>query len=114
MAATAGLALSSYASPGIRIAGADGLVFAAVGFGVLGWGPRDARVPAGVGLGLLGLAVGLSESAVFVHAGVLSAFPATPTRVGVVLAIAAGATGVMTGLIFYLWQPVEPALRGGV
>jgi hypothetical protein len=107
--ATAGLALSSYASPGIRIVGADGLVFAAVGFGFLVWGPGEASVPTGVGLGLLGLAVGLSESAVFLHAVVLSALPALPMRVGVALAIAAGGAGVITGLLCYVQDAAEPA-----
>jgi hypothetical protein len=55
------------------IAVADEFVFAAVGFGVLAWGPRNADVPAAIGLGLLGLATGLSEGGVFLHGGVLSA-----------------------------------------
>jgi hypothetical protein len=113
MVATAGLVLSSYALPGIRIAGADGVVVAAVGFGVLAWGPREARVPAGVGLGLAGLAVGSLESAVFLHAGVLSALPAMPTRVGVALAIAAGVACLITGALFYLQRAAESVPEGG-
>jgi hypothetical protein len=110
--AAGGFALGAYASPGTWIAGADEFVFAAAGFGVLVWGPRNADVPAGIGLGLLGLATGLSEGGVFLHGGVLSALPALPTRAAAALAIGAGVAGLVTGGLFYLQHPPEPAAEG--
>lgn len=109
--AAGGFALGAYASPGTWIAVADEFVFAAAGFGVLAWGPRGADVPAGIGLGLLGLATGLSEGGVFLHGGVLSALPAAPTRAAAALAIGAGVAGLATGGLFYLQHPAEPAVE---
>ena len=108
----AGFAGDVYASPGAWIAGVDESLFAAAGFGVLAWGPRDAQIPAGIGLGLLGLAVGLSKGAIFLHAGVLSALPATPTRLAAALAICAGAAGATLGGLYYVQTySAEPAPR---
>jgi len=111
--AAGGVALGAYASPGTWIAGADEVVFAVAGFGVLAWGPRGADVPAGIGLALLGLAIGSSEAGVFLHGGVLSALPAMPTRTAAVVAIGAGIAGLGTGGLFYLRHPAEPAAEGG-
>jgi hypothetical protein len=95
-------ALDTYASPGTRIAGADEVVFAAVGFGVLAWGPRQAHVAAAAGLGLLSLAIGLSKVEVFLHARLLAALPDTAARVVVAVAIGAGTAAVVLGGVFYL------------
>ena len=102
MLAAAAFATSAYASPGTWIAGLDEYAFAAVGIGVLVRGPRDAHVPAGIGLGLLGLAVGLSKGEVFLYGTVLSSLPATVTRLAIALAIAAGITGPALGGLYYV------------
>lgn len=99
--AAAGFALGTYASPGTWIAGADELLFAVAGVGVLAWGPRAAREAAGAGLGLLGLAVGLSRGAIFLHGSVLSALPGTLSRVLVSLAVATGAAASVAGGLHY-------------
>jgi hypothetical protein len=96
-----GFVAGAYASPGTWIATLDELVFAAVGVGVLAFAPRVAHVPAGIGLGLLGAAIGLSKGAVFLHAEVLSALPATPTRVAGAVAIGAGGAGAALGGLVY-------------
>ena len=100
--AAAAFAISTYASPGTWIAGLDEFAFAAAGLGVLVGGPRDAHVPAGIGLGLLGLAIGLSNGEVFLYGTVLSSLPATVTRLAIALAIAAGITGPALGGLFYV------------
>ena len=100
--AAAAFAVSTYASPGTWIAGLDEFAFAAAGFGVLVGGPRDAHVPAGIGLGLLGLAVGLSKGEVFLYGTVLASLPGTVTRLAIALAIAAGITGPTLGGLFYV------------
>ena len=100
--AAAAFATSTYASPGTWIAGLDEFAFAAAGFGVLLWGPRDAQVPAGIGLGLLGLAVGLSKGEVFLYGTVLASLPGNVTRLATALAIAAGITGPALGGLFYV------------
>lgn len=97
----AAFALSAYASPGTWIAGVDEIVFAAAGFGVLRWGPAAARMPATLWLSLLGVAVGLSKGAVFLHALVLAALPGTTTRVITVVAIGAGIAGATRTSIDY-------------
>ena len=99
--AAAGFALSTYASPGTWIAGVDELLFAVAGAGVLAWGPRAARAAAGAGLGLLGLAVGLSRGAIFLHGSVLSALPGTATRLVVSLAVATGTAAAVAGGLHY-------------
>jgi hypothetical protein len=99
--AAAGFALGTYASPGTWIAGIDELLFALAGAGVLAWGPRAARAATGAGLGLLGLAVGLSRGAIFLHGSVLSALPGTVSRVAVSLAVATGAAAAVAGGLHY-------------
>jgi hypothetical protein len=89
----AAFALGAYASPGTWIAGVDEILFAAAGFGVLRLGPPVARLPAALWLSLLGVAVGLSKGAVFLHALVLAALPGTMTRIVVVVAVGAGIAG---------------------
>ena len=108
--AATGFALSTYASPGTWIAGVDELLFAVAGVGVLAWGPRAARVATGAGLGLLGLAVGLSRGAIFLHGSVLSALPGTASRVAVSLAVATGAAAAVAGALHY--ARLEESPRG--
>ena len=62
------------------------------------WGPRIEHVPAGIGLGLLGLAIGLSKGQVFL--GVLSALPPTAARLASAIAIGAGVAGPLVGSLF--------------
>jgi hypothetical protein len=99
--AAAGFAFGAYASPGTWIAGADELLFAIAGVGVLAWGPHAARAAAGAGLGLLGLAVGLSRGAIFLHGSVLSVLPGTASRVLVSLAVATGVAAAVAGGLHY-------------
>jgi hypothetical protein len=99
--AAAGFALGAYASPGTWISGVDELLFMGVGAGVLAWGPRTARAAAGAGLGLLGLAVGLSRGAIFLHGIVLSALPGIASRAVVALAVATGAAAAVAGVLHY-------------
>jgi hypothetical protein len=96
-----GFAMDTYASPGTWIAGADEIAFAAVGLGLLAFGPAVARVGAGIGLGLLGVAVGVSEGDALLHPLVLSAIPGALTRLLVVLTVASGATAAMLGGLYY-------------
>ena len=94
-------ALDAYASPGTWIAGVDEVVFIAVGAYVLRRGPRHLVIAAAVGLGLLGLAIGVSKGAIFLHPIVLSVLPGTVTRIVVTIAIGAGITGGVLGCALY-------------
>lgn len=87
VATAATFALQGSASQGRWVEGANELVFALVGLAVLARGSADARSIAGGALGLLALSVGLSKTPVFLQRVVLSAFPATLTRVLVALTI---------------------------
>ena len=98
-------ALDAYASPGTWIAGGDEIVFLAVGLGVLLRGPRHLHVGAAVGVGLLGLAIGISEGAIFLHPVVLASLPATITRLLAIVAIGAGVTAGALGGAFYATTP---------
>jgi hypothetical protein len=99
--AAGAFAFGGYATPGLWIAGFDEAVFVAVGIGVIVWGPPSAEVPAGVGLGALGLAIGASFGDVFSNANVLSILPAGVTRVAAALAISAGIGGAALGGLFF-------------
>lgn len=100
--ATAALfAIDAYASPGAWIAGADELVFAAVGFGALAWGTAQVRAAASIGLGLLAVAVAASKGAVLLHAQVLAAAPGDVARVSVVVAASAGLAAAVLGGVLY-------------
>jgi hypothetical protein len=102
-------ALDSYASPGTWIEGLDEIAFLAVGLGVLRWGPRNLHVGAAIGSGLVGVAVGLSKGAVFLHPIVLAILPGTVIRVLVVAALGAGLTAAILGCAFYV--DLERAVR---
>jgi hypothetical protein len=90
-------AFDRYASPGTWIAALDEIVFLVIGLGVLYRGPESLHVGAAVGLGLLGLAVGLSKGAVFFHPIVLAVLPATAIRLLVLAAIGTGAAAAALG-----------------
>lgn len=94
-------AVDSYASAGTWIQSVDEIFFAAVGFGVLRWGPPVARLPAALWLSLVGLAIGLSKIQVFLHAVVLAVLPGDAVRVLVAAAVAAGLTGTAAGCVAY-------------
>jgi hypothetical protein len=69
------------------------LPFLAVGLGVLFGGPENLQLGAAIGLGVVGLAVGLLNGAVFLHAIVLAILPGTITRLAVVVATGSGGSG---------------------
>jgi len=110
-------ALDPYASPGTWIAGIDELALLAAGLAVLVWAPRQAHVPAAVGIGLLAVAVGLSKGAAFLHAAALS-LAAGATRPMLAIAIGAGCAAAISGWLAYVraserTDPVEmPPLLG--
>ena len=110
--AAAGFALSAYASPGTWIAGIDEALFALALAAVLAWGPRGGQPAAGAGIGALGLAVGLSRGAIFLHPVVLSVVPGTVSRALVAVAVGAGLASAAAGAVFYarLDQPLSHAL----
>lgn|GEM_PF-1856965 len=97
--AVAGFALGAYASPGTWLAGANEAAFALVGIGVLLWGPRRFRSAAGAGLGILGLAVGLSLGSIYLHAIVLSVLPGQLVRGAVGLAVGSGLAASVLGIV---------------
>jgi hypothetical protein len=112
LVAAGGFALGAYASPGTWIATVDEALFALAGLAVLAWGPRGAHAAVGGGLGILGLAVGLSRGQIFLHPIVLSALPGTLTRALVAVAIGAGLAAGVAGTAFYarLEEPLSRAL----
>jgi hypothetical protein len=108
IATPASFALAASATEGRWMESGNELVFALVGFGVLVRGSRNARSFAAGGLGLLALAVGLSKLPVLLHGVVLSALPATPTRLAVATALWAGAAATVTGLTVFFTVLDEP------
>ncbi|MGH2934285.1 MAG: hypothetical protein ACRDL2_07190 [Gaiellaceae bacterium] len=102
IAAAAGFALGAYASPGTWIAGIDEALLALAASALVAWGPAGARAAAGAGLGVLGLSVGLSRGAIFLHAIVLSALPGPATRALVAVAVASGAVAGLAGGLYYV------------
>ena len=70
-----------------------------------------------VGAGLVALAVGLLEGAVFLHPIVLAILPAVTVRVACLVAIGAGLDAAALGAFFYaetdvpgVGEPAEPRL----
>lgn len=100
-ALVAGFAISSTASQGLWVEGANEFVFGLVGLAFVARGSPDARGIAGGALGLLGLTVGLTKVPVLLHGVVLSALPALAARLAVVVAISAGAAAVVVGLVVF-------------
>jgi hypothetical protein len=72
-----------------------------VGFALLVRGTSAVRVGAGIGLGLLGIAVGLTKGDALLHALVLSAIPGPLTRLLVVTAILGGAAAAAVGGLYF-------------
>jgi hypothetical protein len=108
VAAAAAFALAGSATEGRWVEGANELVFALAGTIVLARGTPNARALAAGGLGLLALAVGLGKLPVLLHGVVLSAFPATATRLAVSVAIWAGAAASALGLVAFFEILDEP------
>jgi hypothetical protein len=94
--------LDAYASQGTWIEGFDAIVFLGVGIWVLCRGPQHWRVAAAIGLGLVALAVGLLDGAIFLHPVVLAILPATATRVFDVVAIGACLNAAALGSLVYI------------
>jgi len=95
-------ALDASASPGTWIFGADGLVFVALGLGILIRGPRHLHVGAAVGLGLLALAFALTKAEVFFHPVVLAVVPAWAARLAVASAVCSGVAAAALGGASYI------------
>jgi hypothetical protein len=94
-------ALDAYASPGTWIEGVDAIAFLAVGVGVLWRGPANLYVAATIGTGLMSLALGLLDAAVFLHPVVLAILPGTVMRTIDATVIGAGLTAAGLGCVFY-------------
>lgn len=92
-------ALDGDASPGTWIEGFNEIVFVAVGVAVLVRGHAALRAGAAIGLGLVSLAVGLLDSAVFAHPIVLSLLPGALTRTLVVIAAGTGLVAIGLGAV---------------
>jgi hypothetical protein len=95
--AAAAFALDGYASPGTWIVGVDGIIFLAVGIGVMRRGPQHLHVAGALWVGLVSVALGLLNGEVFLHPIVLAILPGTVMRVLVVTAIGAGASAAVLG-----------------
>lgn len=94
-------ALDAYASPGTWIEALDSIAFLGVGAWVLFRGPERWRMAGAIGIGLVGLAVGLLEGAVFLHPIVLAVLPSVLIRLGCIVAIGAGLDAAALGGLFY-------------
>jgi hypothetical protein len=94
-------ALDAYASPGTLIVGFDAIVFLAVGLWVMLRGPENLHLAGALGVGLVSLAVGLLNGAVFLHPIVLAILPGTIVRLVVVAAIGAGLSAAALASVFY-------------
>jgi hypothetical protein len=90
-------ALDAYASPGTWIVGVDVIIFLAVGVGVIRRGPRHFHVAAAIWVGLVSVALGLLDGAVFLHPVVLAILPGTVVRLLVLTTIGAGASAAILG-----------------
>jgi hypothetical protein len=105
-------ALDAYASPGTWIVGLDVIAFLAVGVGVLLRGPQNLHVAGAIGIGLVSLAVGLLDGAVFLHPIVLAILPGTVIRFAEVMAIGAGLNAAALGSMFFA-EIAEAVLDSG-
>lgn len=101
LAVAIGFAAAPSASEGIWVESANEIVLAFVGLGFLVRGSRTAKALAGGLLGLLALAVGLAKLQVLTYGIVLSALPGQLARLAVVVAISAGATAAVLGVIVF-------------
>jgi hypothetical protein len=105
-------AIDPYASPGTWIESADGIVFIAVGVGVILRGPRHWHVGAAIGLGLLAVGMGLSKGAVFFDPIALAILPATVVRCAEITAIGAGSGAAALGCWIYARAPDQVSEPG--
>ena len=101
LATAIGFAVTSTASAGAWIEGANETVFILVGAAFLVWGSADARALAGGCLGLVAVAVGVTKLPVLTHGIVLSALPGQAARLAVAFAIAAGAAAAILGVVVF-------------
>ena len=104
-------ALDPYASPGTWIEAADALAFLGVGAWGLLRGPEEWHVAAAAGIGLVGLAVGLLDGAIFLHPIVLAILPAGVMRAADIAAIGAGLDAAALAAAFYLGTGVLTSAR---
>ncbi len=95
-------ALDAYASPGTWIVAVDAIVFLGIGAWTLLRGPERWRVAGAIGLGLVALAVGLLEGAIFLHPIVLAVLPGDAMRFFDIVVIGAGLAAAGLGAVFYL------------
>lgn len=61
------VAFDAHASPGTWVESADGIVFIAIGGGLILRGPRHRHAGAAIGIGLLGVGIGVSKGVVLFH-----------------------------------------------
>jgi hypothetical protein len=102
VATASAFALDANASPGTWIFGADGLVFVALGLGILIKGPRHLHVGAAIGLGLLALTFAFTKAEVFFHPVVLAVVPGWAARLAVAAAVCSGVAAAALGGISYI------------
>jgi hypothetical protein len=112
VASASAFALDADASPGTWIFGADGLVFVALGLGILIKGPRHLHVGAAVGLGLLALTFALTKAEVFFHPVVLAVVPGWAARLAVAAAVCSGVAAAALGGVSYI-SPLSQASGPG-
>jgi hypothetical protein len=97
-------ALDAYASPGTWIEAFDAIAFIGVGVWALLRAPPQWHVAAAIGLGLVALAVGLLEGAIFLHPVVLAVLPGTAVRLADITAVGAGLVAAGLGGLAYVEQ----------
>ncbi|HEY7019301.1 MAG TPA: hypothetical protein VH297_12605 [Gaiellaceae bacterium] len=96
-----GFAAGSTASEGVWLEAGNAIILVVFGLGFLIWGSAKTRALAGGMLGLVSLAIGLTELPVFRHGLVLSALPGNLTRLAVATTIAAGAAAAIVGVFVF-------------
>ena len=96
--------LDAYASPGTWIEAVDAIAFMAVGVWALLRAPPQWHVAAAIGLGLVALAVGLLEGAIFLHPVVLAVLPGSAVRLADITAVGAGLVAAGLGTLVYVEQ----------
>jgi hypothetical protein len=97
-------ALDAYASPGTWIEAVDAIVFLEVGMWALLRAPQQWHVAGAIGLGLVAVAVGLLEGAIFLHPVVLAVLPGTTIRFADSVAVSAGLGAAGLGGLVYVEQ----------
>jgi hypothetical protein len=94
--------------------GIDAIVFLGVGVWALLRAPQQWHVAGAIGLGLVAVAVGLLEGAIFLHPVVLAVLPGPMIRFADIIALSAGLAAAGLGGLVYVEQggvtPAEAAL----